>query len=135
MSGTTYGMLSAVNCGPRLGVEVLEDLDRLLDRVEVEAGLLLDDRQAVVLDVFEVVLDQDPDDVAVRRLGRELQQQALLVVAGADAGRVELLHDAPAPSSTSLERQRLASIGRRRCPHSGVVTGSRVVDVRDEIAR
>ena len=82
---------------------MLEHLDRFLDGVQVEAGAPLDDRQAVVRDVFQVVEDQHAQHVAVRRLRRQLQQQALLEVAGADAGRVELLDDA----------QRLLDLGRR----------------------
>ena len=43
-------------------------------------------------------------DVAAGDVGRELQQQALAEVAGADAGRVELLD----------QRQRLLGLGQRR---------------------
>src|SRR3712207_7147594 len=49
---------------------------------QVVAGLLLDDRQAVVLDVLEVVLDEQPDDLGVRGLVGNLQEQALAQVAG-----------------------------------------------------
>ena len=84
-------MFSAVNCAPGRGLRCLSTSIASLIVVQVEAGALLDDRQAVVLDVFQVVQDQHAHDVAVRRLRRQLQQQALLQVAGADAGRVELL--------------------------------------------
>src|SRR5439155_19880970 len=87
----------------RLRVQMLEDLDGFLDRLQLEAGLALDNRQAIVLNVLQVVLDEDAQDVAVRRLGRDLQQEALAQVAGADAARIELLHD----------RQRLFPLAER----------------------
>ena len=88
----------------RAGIQVLEDLDRLLDRFQIEAGLSLDDRQTIVLDVLEMILDEDADHVAMGRLGRQLQQQAFLEIAGADAGRIELLHARQRPTSPSAGR-------------------------------
>ncbi len=59
--------------------------------VDRDAGLLLDRRQAVLLEVVEVVGDQDVKNLAARDVGRELQEQAFLEVARTDARRVELL--------------------------------------------
>ena len=80
--------------GAGAGVEAAELVDRLLDRIDVDAGLLLDRRQAVLLEVVEVVGDQDVEDIAHRDVGRELEKEALAEVPGADAGRVELLNQA-----------------------------------------
>ena len=77
--------------GARAGVEAAELLDRILDVVDRDPGPLLDRRQAVLLDVVEVVGDQDLEDVAAGDVGRELQEQALAEVPRPDARRVELL--------------------------------------------
>ena len=92
--GDHVGNVVGRELGAGLGVEVLEHLDRFLDGFDVEAGPFLNDRQAIVLDVLQMVLDQQAQHVAVRRLRRHLQQQAFLEIAGADAGRIELLDDA-----------------------------------------
>ena len=72
-------------------------LERLLDLLERDSGLLLDGRQAVVLEVVEVLRDQDLEHVVAGDLGGELQKQALAQIAGTDAGRVEPLDELAAP--------------------------------------
>ncbi len=63
-------MLSAVNWAPGRGLRCLSASIASLMSGQVEAGSPLDDRQAVVLDVFQVVVDQHAQHVAVRRLRR-----------------------------------------------------------------
>ena len=55
-------------------------------------GLLLDDRQAIVRHVFQVIEDDAPDQIAFGRVILDLQEQTLAQIAGSYAGRVELLH-------------------------------------------
>ncbi len=54
--------------------------------------------------VFQVMGDQLAQHLGVRRLRRQLQKQRFAEIAGADAGRVELLDDV----------QRFLDLGRRR---------------------
>ena len=79
--------------GARLRLERAEVFPRFLNRLDREAGLLRDQRQAVVLEVFEVMLDEHLQLFVEQQPRRELQQQALLEAAGADARRIEPLHD------------------------------------------
>ena len=72
-------------------IEPAQVLERLLDLLDRDPGLLLDGRQPVVLEVVEVLRDQGAEHVVAGRLRRELQQQAFPQVAGADARRVEPL--------------------------------------------
>ena len=88
------GVTSAVNEAPGLGLSRRRCSSASLIVSIGIPGLLLDGRQAVVLEVVEMVGDQDLQHVVARGLGRELQEQALAQVAGADAGRVELLNEA-----------------------------------------
>ena len=57
----------------RPGVEPAQVLDRLLDLVDRDPRLLLDRRQAVLLDVVKVVGDQDLQDIAAGDVRRKLQ--------------------------------------------------------------
>ena len=57
-----------------------------------DSRLLLDGRQAVVLEVVEMLRDQGVEHVVAGHVRRELQQQALAQVACTDAGRVEPLN-------------------------------------------
>ena len=112
-------MFSAVNCEPGFGIEMLQHFDGFLNRFEIEAGLFLNDGQTVVLNVFQVVLDQQPQHVAVRRLRRQLQEQAFLQISGADAGRIELLRQ----RATRLPPDAGSRVGRGSCAISSRVNG------------
>ena len=115
-------MFSAVERGAGPRIEVLEDLDGFLDRRQVEAGPLLNDRQAVVLDVFQVVVDQDAHHVAVRRLGRDLQQQAFLAGRGRRrrAGRASACSFSASSTSAAVQRPVVAAgnVFERHAPGS-----------------
>ena len=107
---------------------MLEHLDRVGDRVEIKAGPLLDDRQAIVLDVLQMIQHQGPDDVAVRRLRSHLKQEAFLIIAGRHAWRIEALQ-------VLQRRLQLDWIGGRLGLPTNVIERGRevaaVIDVRN----
>ena len=79
--------------------------------------------------------------VAVRRLRRHLQQQAFLQIAGADAGRIELLHDAQGRFDLLGGHRRAEALGdvleRERVEVLvviGVAEVADLVDVGDDVA-
>ena len=71
-----HGRLAEV--GARLRLELPQLLPDFLDRVDREAGLLRDLRQAIVFEIFEVIGDQRPQLVVVRHARQELQQAGTL---------------------------------------------------------
>ena len=80
--------------GARLWLELAQLVPNFLDLLDRHAGLLRDLRQPIVLQVFQMIVDQRSQLVVIRHARDELQQQALFQIAGTDAGRIEPLHDA-----------------------------------------
>ncbi len=77
--------------GPGIGIQLAEVLDDLVDHLHRVAGPPRDHRKAVLLDVFQVVGNQPVEFVVIRHSRNQLQEETLPQVAGADAGRIELL--------------------------------------------
>ena len=103
MSGhDVMGLLRVkLRTGPK--IEMTQTFNGFFNDIDVKAGALLDGGQPVVGHILQMIEDQHAQHVAVRNVRRQLQQQTFLGIAGADAGRVELLNDA----------QRFLDLGRR----------------------
>ena len=123
-------MFSAANCAPGLRIEVLEDLDRFLDHGDVEAGLLLDDRQAV-------------EATSSRWCWISTRTISACGVSGVTwSSRHSSASRAPTPGGSKCCRISTASsicswlapvrIVRRRCRQVGQFQEAVVVDVRDQ---
>ena len=79
-------------------IQPLEVLEGVFDLLERDSRFFLDHRQAVVLEIVEMLRDQDLEHVVTGHLGVELQKQALAQVACADTWRVEPLNELQAPA-------------------------------------
>ena len=88
---------NVVEIGARLGVQFPQLFEDLLDQFDRVAGAAGNHRQAVVLQVLHVFGDERAELLVVRNAGRQLQQQAFAEIAGADARRIELLHQRQRP--------------------------------------
>jgi len=89
---------------------VPQPVAQLVHPLDGHAQGLGDARDLVALEVVEVVAQQPALEVGVGLVVADLEQQALLEVARADAGGVEPLHDG---------ERRLHGLGRHRLVHPG----------------
>ena len=89
----TFGTKASPKSAPGLGFSLRSSRERLLDQLDRVAGAPLDDRQAVVFDVFQMAGDQRLELLVIGHARLELQQQAFAQIAGRHARRIEPLHD------------------------------------------
>ena len=94
MSGIDRGVDDFAEGRPRVRVEIEPQiLDRVLHVLDAGAGRARDLWEAVHAEVLEVLLDDRPSERRAVRNAVELQQEAFLQAAGADARGVEALDD------------------------------------------
>ena len=128
-SGVTGGTSDVVEIGARLGVQLPQLAEHLLDQLDRVARLARDHRQAVVLQVFQVVGDQRLELLVVAAC------RASIAAAGTRAGRGRRRRadrasaPAPAPAGPAPDRPSPASGPSRSSSRAlQIAVGVEVVD-------